>query len=86
MGGALAHYEGIKALSETDQTDNLKAITAPIRKSFVGKPSSETSALLSAQFCLVLSFLSMRPALLIYHHPSAMRLVLWARHEHVIVS
>ena len=28
-GGALAHYEGIKAFSETDQTDDLKAITVP---------------------------------------------------------
>jgi non-heme chloroperoxidase len=29
MGGALAQYEGIKAFSETDQTDDLKAITVP---------------------------------------------------------
>jgi len=29
MGGALAHYEGIKAFSETDQTDDLKAMTVP---------------------------------------------------------
>lgn len=29
MGGALAHYEGIKAFSETDQTDDLKSIAAP---------------------------------------------------------
>src|SRR6202020_2690546 len=29
MGGAKAHYEGIKAFSETDQTDDLKAITVP---------------------------------------------------------
>jgi non-heme chloroperoxidase len=29
MGGALAHYEGIKAFSETDQTEDLKAITVP---------------------------------------------------------
>src|SRR5579859_4757669 len=29
MGGALAHYEGIKAFSETDQTDDLKAISVP---------------------------------------------------------
>lgn len=29
MGGAFAHYEGIKAFSETDQTDDLKAITVP---------------------------------------------------------
>ncbi|MDR3752997.1 MAG: alpha/beta hydrolase [Terracidiphilus sp.] len=29
IGGALAHYEGIKAFSETDQTDDLKAITVP---------------------------------------------------------
>jgi non-heme chloroperoxidase len=29
MGGALAHYEGIKAFSETDQTDDLKAIAVP---------------------------------------------------------
>lgn len=30
MGGALAHYQGIKAFSETDQTDDLKAITVPL--------------------------------------------------------
>ena len=29
MGSAPAHYEGIKAFSETDQTDDLKAITVP---------------------------------------------------------
>ena len=29
MGSALAHYEGIKAFSETDQTDDRKAITVP---------------------------------------------------------
>ena len=29
MGSALAHNEGIKAFSETDQTDDLKAIVAP---------------------------------------------------------
>ena len=29
MGSALAHYEGIKAFSESDQTDDLKAITVP---------------------------------------------------------
>jgi non-heme chloroperoxidase len=29
MGSALAHHEGIKAFSETDQTDDLKAITVP---------------------------------------------------------
>ena len=29
MGSALAHYEGIKAFSETDQTDDLKTITVP---------------------------------------------------------
>lgn len=29
MGGALAQYEGIKAFSETDQTDDLKTITVP---------------------------------------------------------
>lgn len=29
MGGAQAHYAGIKAFSETDQTDDLKAITVP---------------------------------------------------------
>ena len=28
-GGALSHYEGIKAFSETDQTDDLRAITVP---------------------------------------------------------
>ncbi|MFC5509396.1 alpha/beta fold hydrolase [Bosea massiliensis] len=29
IGGALAHYEGIKAFSETDQTEDIKAITVP---------------------------------------------------------
>jgi len=29
MGSALAHYEGIRAFSETDQTNDLKAITVP---------------------------------------------------------
>ena len=29
MGSAKAHYEGIRAFSETDQTEDLKAITAP---------------------------------------------------------
>jgi len=29
MGSAKAHYEGIKAFSETDQTEDLKAITLP---------------------------------------------------------
>ncbi len=29
MGGAKAHYDGIKAFSETDQTDDLKAIGVP---------------------------------------------------------
>jgi non-heme chloroperoxidase len=29
MGSTLAHYEGIKAFSETDQTDDLQAITVP---------------------------------------------------------
>ncbi len=29
MGGANAHYLGIRAFSETDQTDDLKAITVP---------------------------------------------------------
>jgi non-heme chloroperoxidase len=29
MGSARAHYEGIKAFSETDQTDDLKAIAVP---------------------------------------------------------
>src|SRR6266545_338895 len=29
MGGAKAHYDGIKAFSETDFTDDLKVITAP---------------------------------------------------------
>jgi non-heme chloroperoxidase len=28
-GSAKAHYEGIKAFSETDQTDDLKAISVP---------------------------------------------------------
>lgn len=30
MGSAKAHYEGIKAFSETDQTADLKAITVPV--------------------------------------------------------
>lgn len=30
MGSAKAHYEGIKAFSETDQTEDLKAITLPV--------------------------------------------------------
>jgi len=29
-GSALAHYEGIKAFSETDQTDDLKSISVPV--------------------------------------------------------
>jgi non-heme chloroperoxidase len=29
MGGAKAHYDGIKAFSETDQTEDLKEITVP---------------------------------------------------------
>jgi non-heme chloroperoxidase len=29
MGSVLAHYEGIKAFSETDQTEDLKAISVP---------------------------------------------------------
>jgi non-heme chloroperoxidase len=29
MGGVKAHYDGIKAFSETDQTEDLKAITVP---------------------------------------------------------
>ena len=29
MGSALAHYQGIKAFSETDQTEDLRAITVP---------------------------------------------------------
>ena len=29
MGAAIAHYLGIKAFSETDQTDDLKAIGVP---------------------------------------------------------
>lgn len=29
MASELAHYEGIKAFSETDQTDDLKVITVP---------------------------------------------------------
>jgi len=29
MGSALAHYAGIKAFSETDQTEDLKAISVP---------------------------------------------------------
>lgn len=30
MGSAKAHYDGIKAFSETDQTDDLKSITVPV--------------------------------------------------------
>jgi len=30
MGSALAHYEGIKAFSETDQTEDLKSISVPV--------------------------------------------------------
>lgn len=30
MGSALAHYEGVKAFSETDQTEDLRAITVPV--------------------------------------------------------
>lgn len=30
MGGAKAHYDGIKAFSETDQTEDLKAIDVPV--------------------------------------------------------
>ncbi|WP_308720746.1 alpha/beta hydrolase [Komagataeibacter xylinus] len=30
MGSAKAHYEGIRAFSETDQTEDLKAITLPV--------------------------------------------------------
>ncbi|NHO31859.1 alpha/beta fold hydrolase [Acetobacter fallax] len=30
MGSAKAHYEGIKAFSETDQTEDLKVITVPV--------------------------------------------------------
>lgn len=30
MGSALAHYEGIKAFSETDQTQDLQAISVPV--------------------------------------------------------
>jgi non-heme chloroperoxidase len=29
MGSARAHYEGVKAFSETDQTEDLKAIDVP---------------------------------------------------------
>lgn len=29
-GSAKAHYDGIKAFSETDQTEDLKAITLPV--------------------------------------------------------
>src|SRR5699024_6521519 len=29
-GSALAHYEGIRAFSETDQTEDLKSITVPV--------------------------------------------------------
>ena len=29
IGSAKAHYEGIKAFSETDQTEDLKAMTVP---------------------------------------------------------
>ena len=30
IGGAKAHYDGIKAFSETDQTEDLKAIDVPV--------------------------------------------------------
>jgi non-heme chloroperoxidase len=30
MGGAKAHYDGIKAFSETDFTEDLKQITVPV--------------------------------------------------------
>jgi len=30
MGGSNAHYDGIKAFSETDQTEDLKAISVPV--------------------------------------------------------
>jgi len=30
MGGAKAHYDGIKAFSETDFTDDLKKIAVPV--------------------------------------------------------
>lgn len=30
IGSAKAHYEGIKAFSETDQTEDLKSITLPV--------------------------------------------------------
>ncbi|MDS9468880.1 alpha/beta hydrolase [Paracoccus sp. MBLB3053] len=30
MGGAKAHYDGIKAFSETDQTEDLKSISLPV--------------------------------------------------------
>ena len=30
MGSAKAHYDGIKAFSETDQTEDLKAIDVPV--------------------------------------------------------
>ncbi len=30
MGGAKAHYDGVKAFSETDQTEDLKAISVPV--------------------------------------------------------
>jgi pimeloyl-ACP methyl ester carboxylesterase len=30
MGSAKAQYEGIKAFSETDQTDDLKAMSVPV--------------------------------------------------------
>ncbi|MDN3312005.1 alpha/beta hydrolase [Microbacterium oryzae] len=30
MGSALAHYQGIKAFSETDQTEDLEAISVPV--------------------------------------------------------
>ena len=29
MGSAKAHYDGVKAFSETDQTEDLKAISVP---------------------------------------------------------
>jgi non-heme chloroperoxidase len=30
MGSVLAHYEGIKAFSETDTTEDLKSVTVPV--------------------------------------------------------
>ncbi|WP_457939190.1 alpha/beta fold hydrolase [Mesorhizobium sp. 10J20-29] len=45
IGSAKAHYEGIKAFSETDQTDDLKAIDVPTPVTAAGpRPMAATAA------------------------------------------